>query len=205
MFYPCFLLECLLAVRPSSLLSKALEACLQQGTYWQPCTLIFIYFSKEVHKGTQRAGTSTIFFSVLLQLQTYLTCFLAGMAVLQRFKLCCGRQPEAGGCAWNEPYISSNFRWVAVCDSYDSAQGAFGSRFASLEFFGNCAPSLLVSWEHFETYRYMEADGHFKTQVLQFQNHQKEWMLNTFSKLFDSQRSLVSCWWTSAKITWNEW
>lgn len=132
-------------------------------------TMYFAYFSNATQKGTQRAVTTTIFFLVPLQLHIpsmILPCFFS-----QAWQFC-----NASSCAAADsqrlegaPGISWRLgTGVAGCDSRDSAQGTFSSRFASLGFFGDSAAALLVSWKHVETYRYMEAGGHFQTQVLQF-------------------------------------
>lgn len=176
--------------------------------------MYFAYFSNATQKGTQRAVTTTIFFLVPLQLHIpsmILPCFFS-----QAWQFC-----NASSCAAADsqrlegaPGISWRLgTGVAGCDSRDSAQGTFSSRFASLGFFGDSAAALLVSWKHVETYRYMEAGGHFQTQVLQFRITVKKgcWIhLNTFSKfdfsrvhrcsrgvskkLFDPQGSFVLYW-----------
>lgn len=105
MFHPCFLLECFC-------LQLGLQACCQKP-WRRACRkgridnhVLCIFFKcnpKRNSEGCYHYNFLFSSFAVAYHIPSMiLPCFFfAGMAVLQRFKLCRGRQPEAGGCAWH--------------------------------------------------------------------------------------------------------
>ena len=149
--------------------------------------MYFAYFSNATQKGTQRAVTTTIFFLVPLQLHIIYLPWSFHVFFSQAWQFC-----NASSCAAADsqrlegaPGISWRLgTGVAGCDSRDSAQGTFSSRFASLGFFGDSAAALFGILETCRNISLYGSWWPFSNTSATVPNHPQERMLNTSEYIF---------------------